>query len=110
MDGTNFQNVALADIEPSKDNTRKIDEKSADFQELVASIKGGGVRVPIQVRVHPKKKRKYIDLFKDVCKRKDFTEPKSWAGLNEDGTPKKSKASDGKAEDGKKGRKAKAAK
>lgn len=30
-------------------------------------------------------------LLKDVSSRKGFTEPKSWAGLNADGTPKKAK-------------------
>ena len=31
-------------------------------------------------------------MFRDVSKSKGFTVPKSWAGLNEDGSPKKSKA------------------
>lgn len=31
-------------------------------------------------------------MFKEVSKQKGFTVPKSWAGLNEDGTPKKAKA------------------
>ncbi len=31
-------------------------------------------------------------LFQEVSKQKGFTVPKSWAGLNEDGTPKKKKA------------------
>ena len=31
-------------------------------------------------------------MLKDVSERKGFTEPKSWAGLKEDGTPKKAKA------------------
>jgi hypothetical protein len=36
-------------------------------------------------------------MFKEVCTRKGFTFPKSWAGLNADGTPKKQKTEDGKA-------------
>lgn len=51
-----FQDIPLSDIVLSGDNQRQIDEKSQDFQELMASIAGGGVRVPIQVRVVPGKK------------------------------------------------------
>ena len=31
-------------------------------------------------------------MFKEVSKQKGFTEPKSWKGLNADGTPKAAKA------------------
>jgi len=40
-----------------------------------------------------------VDLaatFKDVCSRKGFTVPKSWSGLNADGTPKDQKTGDRK--------------
>ena len=54
-----FREIPLIEIVLSGDNKRKIDEKSEGFAELKASIKAGGVRVPIQVRLHPDKKGKY---------------------------------------------------
>ncbi len=48
-------------------------------------------------------------LFQEVSKQKGFTVPKSWAGLNEDGTPKKKKAAR-KSKAAKKAKPAKAAK
>jgi ParB/RepB/Spo0J family partition protein len=59
MSAQKFQLLALNDIVPSKDNARKIDQKSPDFQELVNSIRAGGVRVPIHIREHPTRKGKY---------------------------------------------------
>jgi len=35
-------------------------------------------------------------MFKDICKRKGFTIPKSWSDLNADGTPKTKKVKAGK--------------
>lgn len=54
-----FKEIPLSDIVLTKDNKRKIDEKSQAFEELKASIEAGGVRVPVQVRIHPEKKDKY---------------------------------------------------
>ncbi len=50
MNEPQLQQVPVADIVPTSDNQRKIDVKSEDFAELVASIAGGGVRVPVHVR------------------------------------------------------------
>lgn len=56
---TNFQLIPLDQIIPTKDNKRKNIEKSEDFPELVASIRAGGVREPIHVRVHPDQPGKF---------------------------------------------------
>lgn len=48
-----LEQLAVGDIVPSKDNPRFISEKSDSFKELVASIKGQGVIVPVHVRPHP---------------------------------------------------------
>lgn len=40
-------------------NPRTVNEKEADFADLVASIGARGVIIPIHVRVHPKRKDKY---------------------------------------------------
>jgi len=54
-----LKQIKLDDIVPSSDNARKIDQKSRDFEELVNSIRAGGVRVPIHVRPHPKRAGKF---------------------------------------------------
>ena len=54
-----FREIPLSDIVLSGDNARRDIEKSPDFPDLVNSIKSGGVRVPVQVRIHPDKKGKY---------------------------------------------------
>jgi len=54
-----YREIKLSDIVLTKDNKRKIDEKSESFINLKNSIQAGGVRVPIQVRVHPEKKDRY---------------------------------------------------
>ncbi|MGA2324307.1 MAG: ParB/RepB/Spo0J family partition protein [Sedimentisphaerales bacterium] len=51
--------LAVRDIEPSGDNPRIIDEKSPKFLELLGSIRGQGVLVPVIVRNHPQHKGKY---------------------------------------------------
>lgn len=51
--------VPVADIIPTKNNPRHIDEKSESFKELVESIRAQGVLVPIHIRNHPKKKDKF---------------------------------------------------
>ena len=60
MKEAKLQQVAIGDILPSGLNQRKIDEKDPDFLDLVASIAGGGVRGPVQVRDDPENKGRYI--------------------------------------------------
>jgi ParB/RepB/Spo0J family partition protein len=59
MSSQTLQQMSVDDIVPSKDNSRHIDQKSQSFQELVNSIRAGGVRIPIHVWPHPKRKGKY---------------------------------------------------
>jgi len=59
MNTPQLQQIAVGDIFPTSDNQRKNIEKSEGFDELIASIKGGGVRQPVQVWPHPDKKGKY---------------------------------------------------
>ncbi|MFB0523942.1 MAG: ParB/RepB/Spo0J family partition protein [Phycisphaerae bacterium] len=54
-----LQQMSVDSIVPSKDNARHIDQKSVGFQELVNSIRAGGVQIPIHVWPHPKRKGKY---------------------------------------------------
>ena len=56
-----FKQIAVADVLPTRDNMRRIDETDPEFLEMVESVKpeAGGVRVPVVVRIHPKKKGKY---------------------------------------------------
>lgn len=54
-----MMSVAVDDIVASKDNQRLIDKKAKSFLDLVESIKAGGIRVPVHVRPHPKRKGKY---------------------------------------------------
>ena len=56
---TNFQLIPLDQIVTTKDNKRKNIEKSEDFPDLVDSIRAGGVRDPIHVRVHPDQPGKF---------------------------------------------------
>lgn len=51
--------LKVSDIIPTADNPRNINTKSPGFVELVTSIKGAGVKVPVHVRIHPSKKGKY---------------------------------------------------
>lgn len=51
-----FKELPVDSIFPSKDNARKFDPKSQDFQDLVISVRAGGVRIPIHVWPHPTKK------------------------------------------------------
>lgn len=51
--------LKIADIIPTKDNPRQVNTKNSEFAELVSSIKGMGVKIPIHVRQHPSKKGKY---------------------------------------------------
>ena len=48
----------IEDVLLSKDNPRIINEKSESFLDLLKSIEGSGVLIPVHVRVHPKKKGK----------------------------------------------------
>jgi len=50
-----FKEISVNKILPSKDNARKIDQKSESFTQLLNSIKASGVRVPIHLWPHPKK-------------------------------------------------------
>jgi len=59
MSSQTLQQMSVDSIVPSKDNARHIDQKSQDFLELVNSIRAGGVRIPIHVWPHPKRKDKY---------------------------------------------------
>lgn len=59
MSSHTFQQMSVGDIVPSKDNAREIDLRSRGFLEIVNSIKAGGVRIPIHVWPHPKRKDKY---------------------------------------------------
>jgi len=54
-----LEQLAVRDLVPSKDNPRFISEKTDSFKELVASIKGQGVIVPVHVRPHPTMKGKF---------------------------------------------------
>jgi len=58
---TEVRMVAVADCIPTPDNPRTIDRKAAPFLDLVASVKGAGVQVPVAVRPHPKREGK-LDL------------------------------------------------
>jgi len=60
MKDVKLQQVPVGDISLSGLNPRKDIEKSEDFPELVASIAGGGVRGPVQVRDDIVNKGKYI--------------------------------------------------
>ena len=51
-----LEKLHLLSIEPSSDNPRTINEKSAAFIELTESIQVQGVIVPVHVRIHPNKK------------------------------------------------------
>jgi len=57
--GTIFQEIPLRDIELSGDNKRRIDEKTEEFQAMVANVKAAGIVQPVHVRPHPKKKGKF---------------------------------------------------
>lgn len=59
------QEMPVASIVPSKDNARVIDTKSESFNNLMESIKAGGVQIPIHVWPHPDKRKK--DLFEIRC-------------------------------------------
>lgn len=54
-----FKEIPLSDIFPTSDNKRKNIEKSEGFDELVSSIKAGGIRQVVQVRLHPDNKGKF---------------------------------------------------
>jgi len=54
-----FAVLNIKDILPSGNNPRHVNKTSQPFLDLVESIKGGGVRVPVMVRSHPKQKDKY---------------------------------------------------
>jgi len=54
-----FVELPVADIVPSGNNPRIINEKDAGFAELAESIKAQGVIVPVHVRRHPAQKNKY---------------------------------------------------
>jgi len=49
MKAVQLQQVRVVDIVPTTDNQRKNIEKEEGFAEFVASIKGGGVRIPVHV-------------------------------------------------------------
>ena len=51
-----LEQIPIKDIVLSGDNQRRIDEQAESFAELKASIAGGGLRVPIQVRIVPDRK------------------------------------------------------
>lgn len=59
MSSQTLQQMSVDSIVPSKDNSRHIDQKSQSFQELVNSVRAAGVRIPIHVWPHPKRKDKY---------------------------------------------------
>jgi len=54
-----YQELLLTDIVTSPDNPRIINDKAADFLELVESIRALGVIVPVHVRIHSKQKDKF---------------------------------------------------
>lgn len=54
--------IPVKDIIPTPDNPRKVRTDSESFKSLLDSITGGGVRIPLIVRPHPKKKGKYDGL------------------------------------------------
>ncbi len=56
---TTIQEVLVADVIPTPDNPRVINEKDESFKELVTSVKGAGVLVPVHVRPHPTQKGKW---------------------------------------------------
>jgi len=56
---TKLTQLNVTDIIPSGDNPRIINEKSAEFIELVESIERLGVIVPVHVRDHPVQAGKY---------------------------------------------------
>lgn len=53
-----LQQMSVDSIVPS-DKARHIDQKSEDFKNLANSINAGGVKIPIHVWPHPKRKDKY---------------------------------------------------
>ena len=56
---TKLAEVRTADCIPTPDNPRRIDVTGEAFQELVDSVRGQGVLVPVHVRAHPKRKGKW---------------------------------------------------
>jgi len=54
-----YENIGIDVIVPSPDNPRIINKKAQEFLDLVDSIRGSGVLIPIHVRQHPKQKGKY---------------------------------------------------
>ena len=57
--GGDVRRLAVADMIPTPDNPRVIDTKSGDFADLLNSVKGVGVQMPVLVRRHPEKKGKW---------------------------------------------------
>ncbi|MHC4397732.1 MAG: ParB/RepB/Spo0J family partition protein [Planctomycetota bacterium] len=54
-----LEELPIADIVPSGDNPRVINEKGTAFIELTESIRANGVIVPVHVRVHPEQKKRF---------------------------------------------------
>ena len=59
LDQGTLQTVKVSDLVPSPFNPRIVNEKSESFHDLVESIRGRGVVVPVHVRTHPTKKGKF---------------------------------------------------
>jgi len=57
-DGATLVSLPVADLVPTPDNKRRLDEQSPAFLELVESVRAQGVLVPVHVRPHPDKRRK----------------------------------------------------
>lgn len=53
------QLIPVKDIIPTPDNPRKVRTDSESFKSLLDSITAGGIRIPLIVRPHPTKKKKF---------------------------------------------------
>ena len=54
-----YQLIKVADLIPTPDNPRTVRTDSESFKTLADSVKAEGVRIPVTVRPHPKKKGKF---------------------------------------------------
>jgi len=57
--GKLLMDILVADTIPTPDNPRTLDTSAAAFLELLESVKGAGVCVPVSARPHPKQKGKW---------------------------------------------------
>ncbi len=54
-----LRSISTNQITLNPDNPRIVNEKSKSFQDLIDSIKAMGIKVPVQVRTHPKQVGKF---------------------------------------------------